>query len=77
MKYKITKIFHKSEKVALANGLRRLFPNEIAELPYTQEEDYITKDYVEQKPKAISKQAQAKVEELENKEINIEKVMGK
>lgn len=32
------------EKVALANGLRRLFPNEIAELPYIKEEDYISKD---------------------------------
>lgn len=32
------------EKVALANGLRRLFPLDIAPLPYTKEEDYITVD---------------------------------
>ena len=63
------------EKVALANGLRRLFPNEIAELPYTQEEDYITKDIVEKEK--LPKKVQVKVEELENKEINVEKVMGK
>lgn len=61
------------EKVALANGLRRLFPNEIAELPYTQEEDYITKDLVQ--PAKITKKAEEKSKELEEKEVELANVI--
>lgn len=65
------------EKVALANGLRRLFPCELEKLPYTQEEDWNNPaDRVINKQAKLDKKAEEKAKELEAKEIEIAKVLG-
>ena len=64
------------EKVAIANGIRRLFPNELADMPYIQEEywqDFNFKAQDEAIEKCLNKrQAKALETQKESLEKNLE-----
>lgn len=62
----LSKPFFMFEKCVLANGLRRLFPNEIANMPYINEELW----YQSQSNEAIIKEHIAEIEKKQIQEIS-------